>query len=232
MRGCLEELLGKAGAVFVPRAGALVAAHFGSVAAELAVCRHGVGVTDRSDLRTLELRGTPEAVAQVSARVTGLRPTTGSAHLSAGAWWCAVTDHRLLIVAEPAAATDLAVVVDTATRSDAGASLINLEDDYAALGLVGPRAVLLARDTRLLSREVPAPPTTGTLVTATETFDGLRPALLLCEDPERLLVLVPAAHGGGAWTQLMAAGRMHGASCVGRDALDRLRAVRRPAPIA
>jgi glycine cleavage system aminomethyltransferase T len=232
MRGCLEELLGKAGAVFVPRNGVLVAAHFGSVAAELAVCRQGVGVIDRSDLRTLELRGTPGAIAHVSERVTGLRPITGSAHLSAGAWWGAVTDHRILIVAEPAAAADLAVVVATATRSVAGASLIDLADDYAAVGLVGPRAALLARDTRLLPRELPTPPAPGTLITATDTFDGLRPALLLCEDPERLLVLVPAAHGAGAWTQLMAAGRMHGASCVGTDALVRLRAVRRPAPIA
>lgn len=232
MRGCLEELLSKAGAVFVPRHGTLVAAHFGSVAAELAVCRHGVGVTDRSDLRTLELRGTPAAIAQVSERVTGLRPITGTAHLSAGAWWAAVSDHRILIVAEPAAAADLAVVVATAAHMAAGASLIDLADDYAAIGLVGPRAALLARDTRLLPRELPAPPVPGTIATATDTFDGLRPALLLSEDAERLLVLVPAAHGAGAWTQLMAAGRMHGASCVGRDALDRLRAVRRPASIA
>jgi glycine cleavage system aminomethyltransferase T len=232
MRGCLEELLGKAGAVFVPRDGALVAANFGSVAAELAVCRHGVGVTDRSDLRTLELRGAPAAVAHVVERVTGLRPITGSAQLSAGAWWCAVTDHRVLIVAEPAAAADLGVVVATAARPVAGASLIDLADDYAAIGLVGPRATLLARDTRLLPRDVAVPPAPGTLATATDTFAGLRPALTLCEDAERLLVLVPAAHGAGAWSQLLAAGRMHGASCVGRDALDRLRAVRRPAPIA
>ena len=232
MRGCLEELLGKAGAVFVPRNGALVAAHFGSAAAEMAVCRHGVGITDRSDLRTLELRGAPAAIAQVSERVTGLRPLTGAAQLSAGAWWCAVTDHRVLIAADPAAAADLAVVVEAATRPVPGASLIDLADDYAAIGLVGPRAALLARDTRLLPRDLPVPPGAGTLVTATDTFDGLRPALLLCEDPERLLVLVPKAHAAGAWTQLLAAGRMHGASCVGRDALDRLRAVRRPAPIA
>jgi glycine cleavage system aminomethyltransferase T len=221
-------MLGKAGAVFVPRDGVLVAAHFGSVAAELAVCRHGVGMTDRGDLRVIELRGTQAAVATVSERVTGRRPRPGTAHQSAGAWWCAVTEHRVLIVAEPAPAADLAVVAATAVRSTPGASLIDLADDYAAIGLIGPRAALLARDTRLLAGEaVP-----GALHTATTTFDGLRPALLLCEDPERLLVLVPAAHGAGAWTQLMGAGRMHGASCVGRDALDRLRAVRRPAQIA
>lgn len=225
-------MLDKAGAVFVPRGGTLVAAHFGSVAAELAVCRHGVGVTDRSDLRTLELRGATAAVAAVTERVTGLRPLPGTAHQSAGAWWCCATDHRVLIVAEPDASADLAVVVATALRSAPGASLIDLADDYAAIGLVGPRAALLARDTRLLSRDTPVVPTPGTFATASETFDGLRPALLLCEDPERLLVLVPAAHGAGAWTQLMAVGRMHGASCVGRDALDRLRAVRRPASIA
>ena len=230
MRG-LEEMLCRAGAVFVPRNGALVAAHFGSAAAELAVCRHGVGVTDRSDLGTLELRGTPAAVADVTERVTGVRPRPGTAHHSAGAWWCPITDHRLLILAEPAPAADLAVVVATAARSTPGASLIDLSGDYAAIGLVGPRAALLARDSRLLPRDAAARPGPGTLVAAAGTFDGLRPALLLCEDAERLLVHVPAAHGPDAWTQLIAAGRMHGASCVGRDALDRLRAVRRPAPI-
>src|SRR5262245_8076759 len=45
MRG-LEQQLGRAGAVFVQRDGVTVAAHFGSTAAELAVCRHGVGVAD------------------------------------------------------------------------------------------------------------------------------------------------------------------------------------------
>jgi hypothetical protein len=221
-------MLDKAGAVFVPRDGALVAAHFGSAAAELAVCRHGVGVTHRSDLQVLELRGTAESVAAACERVTGLRPRPGHAHASAGAWWCAVTEHRVLLVADPAAAADLAVVIATAVRSTPGASLIDLAGDYAAIELIGPRAGLLARDTRLLGGD--AHP--GTLHAATTTFDGLRPALTLCEDRERLLVLVPAAHGAGAWTQLMAAGRMHGASCVGRDALDRLRAVRRPAQIA
>ncbi len=231
MRG-LEELLGKAGAAFVRRDGRLVAAHFGSAAAELAVCRHAVGIADRSDLATLELRGDSAAVAAVCERVTGRRPRPGSAHRCAGAWWCPVTEHRLLIIAEPRPAADLAVVVETAVRSAAGASLIDLAGDYAAIGLVGPHALDVARDTRLLARDAPPAPAPGAFGAAADPYAGLRPALLLCEDAERLLVLVPAAHGAGAWTQLMSAGRMHGASCVGRDALDRLTAVRRPASIA
>jgi len=219
-------MLARAGAVFVPRDGVLVAAHFGSAAAELAVCRHGVGVADRSDLCTLELRGTPSAVATVGERVTGHRPAPGSARRCAGAWWCAITEHRVLIVAEPRAAADLAVVVATAVRSAHGASLIDLTGDYAAIGLLGPHAAALARDAGLPS--IPA----AAIAIARGACDGLRPALLLCEEAERELVLVPRAHGAAAWTQLMAAGRKHGASCVGRDALDRLRAVRRPAPIA
>ena len=43
--------------------------------------------------------------------IVRLRPRAGAAHLSAGAWWCAVTEHRVLIVAEPRAAADLGVVV-------------------------------------------------------------------------------------------------------------------------
>ena len=46
------------------RHGRRVPAHFGSTAAEEAVCLRGVGMADRSDRETFELRGTSEAVEQ------------------------------------------------------------------------------------------------------------------------------------------------------------------------
>ena len=44
------------------RHGRRVPAHFGSIAAEEAVCLRSVGMADRSDRDTFELRGTPSAV--------------------------------------------------------------------------------------------------------------------------------------------------------------------------
>ena len=55
----LETVARNHGAVMAPRHGRRVPAHFGSVGAEEAVCLRGVGMADRSDRDTFELRGTP-----------------------------------------------------------------------------------------------------------------------------------------------------------------------------
>jgi glycine cleavage system aminomethyltransferase T len=207
----LQETLRRAGALFVSRGGDLVAAHFGSAAAELAVCRHGVGIADRGDLAVLELRGTPAAVAAVVERITGARLGPGHAVRSGAAWWCPVTRHRVLVLADRAAAADVAVLLSTAAGADADASIIDLSGDYATIGLIGPRAQRVVRDGGLLE-------------------SSLLPGLLLREDVDSFLLLVPDAHGERAWEHLMGAGRVHGVTCVGRDALDRLRACPRTIP--
>jgi len=225
--GVLEETLITAGAAFTTRAGVRVAAHFGSVAAEMAVCRHGVGLSDRSDDGTIELRGTPEAVAAVVERVTGERLVPGRALRSCGAWWCPVTRHRVLVVAERSAAADLGVVLTAAARLAPGASVMDLTDDYAAIALVGPRARRVVRDAGLLPTALM--PLPGAFLPATET---VRPGLLLCQDVDHLVLLVPAAHARAAWAHLMAAGRPHGVTCVGREALERLDAVAPPVSLS
>ena len=60
----LETVARNHGAVMAARHGRRVPAHFGSTAAEEAVCLRGVGMADRSDRETFELRGTPEAIEQ------------------------------------------------------------------------------------------------------------------------------------------------------------------------
>jgi hypothetical protein len=50
--------------------------------------------------------------------------------------------------------------------------------------------------------------------------------VLLCEDRDRFLALVPASDAGAAWHDLLAAGRPLELSCVGLDALARLAAAR------
>ncbi|MBX5442331.1 MAG: hypothetical protein IRZ32_12505 [Solirubrobacteraceae bacterium] len=104
-----------------------------------------------------------------------------------------------------------------------GASVIDLTDDYAAIAIVGPRAPRLVADAGLLPAG--SRPLAGRFVPATQ---AVRPGLLLCRDAERLVLLVPAAHARAAWAHLMAAGRPHGVTCVGREALERLEAVRPP----
>jgi glycine cleavage system aminomethyltransferase T len=223
MTRALEETLGSAGAAFVVRGSRRVAAHFGSVPGEMAVCRHGVGLSDRSDAGKLELRGSPAAVSQLLERVIGQRLLPGWAVEAFGAWWCPVTRHRVLVVGDPRAVADLEVVLGAAAGVP-GASTIDLSEDYAAINVIGPRAQTLVHEAGLLDGVLPV----GGFAPRAST---LRPSLLVREDVDRYLLLVPDAHGRAAWRHLMAAGRVHGATCVGREALDRLRACPRPVSV-
>jgi len=58
----LETVARNHGATMASRHGRRVHAHFGSVGAEEAVCLRAVGMADRSDRDTFELRGDPVAI--------------------------------------------------------------------------------------------------------------------------------------------------------------------------
>src|SRR4051794_6572285 len=103
------------------RRGRRVPAHFGSTAAEETVCLRGVGMADRSDRSTLELRGEPEAVEHALIA------------LGERAWYSFIAADRAIARTEDpegclAALSDLPVTAHDRTGA------------YAAIGLVGPRA--------------------------------------------------------------------------------------------
>ena len=106
------------------RHGRRVPAHFGSVAAEEAVCLRSVGMADRSDRDTFELRGTPEAVE--SALVT----------VGEYAWCSFVSADRALVRCEH----EHADVCLGLLRSVDGLMASNRTAAFAAIGLIGPRA--------------------------------------------------------------------------------------------
>ena len=106
------------------RHGRRVPAHFGSVGAEEAVCLRAVGMADRSDRDTFELRGTPSAVE--SALVT----------VGEYAWCSFVTADRALVRCEH----EHAAHCERLLRSIAGLTATNRTSAYAAIGLIGPRA--------------------------------------------------------------------------------------------
>jgi glycine cleavage system aminomethyltransferase T len=106
------------------RNGRRVPTHFGSIAAEEAVCLRSVGMADRSDRDTFELRGTPEAVE--SALVT----------VGEYAWCSFVGADRALARCEH----EHASVCATLLASHEGVVAPNRTAAYAAIGLIGPRA--------------------------------------------------------------------------------------------
>jgi heterotetrameric sarcosine oxidase gamma subunit len=220
----LEDLLADAGGAMVMRDGQRVATHFSSVAAELAVCRQSVGLAEQADIGTLELRGPAAAVQTVLKALAGQGPSPGDAVRAGEAWWCRLTPHRALaICAGEARDAVLASLVETARETD-GASVVDLSGDYAELVLIGPRAEELLRSSSL-APDSPVPLPIGGL----HLVSGRRPSLLLHEEQERFLVLVPRVHACEIWSRLLDAGRTHRLACVGRNALDLLRAGERSA---
>ena len=124
----LETVARNHGAVMASRHGRRVPAHFGSTAAEEAVCQRGVGMADRSDRETFELRGTPEALEQALVALDR-------------AWASFIAPDRAVVRCEAwdADALDELEGVTAENRSQA----------YAAIGLIGPRAAELLNEVDL-----------------------------------------------------------------------------------
>jgi glycine cleavage system aminomethyltransferase T len=128
----LDGVLQRHGATMSIRHGRCVAAHFGSAASEAAVCLRTVGIADRSDRTTFELRGAP---LDIDEALTALGRLDGRA-------WSSRTDARNAIVrCEHGDAPRCAAAVLPAE----GTLAVDVSDRYAAIGVVGPLAEDLLR---------------------------------------------------------------------------------------
>jgi hypothetical protein len=122
----MTALLRRHGAVMVPRHGHEVAAHFGSAAAEAAVCRTTVGIAVRPDRATLEVLGPSGAV---DGALDGLVP------LGEHAWYARLTPSLAIVRCE----REQAEVVTTHLQRSEDLSVLDLPTEYVATGLIGPR---------------------------------------------------------------------------------------------
>ena len=111
----LDDVLKRSGAHMTEREGWLVAADFGSLAAEIAVSRATAGLADVSSISKFEVQGPATAIADMYPSGRELRP--GRAIEAADAWWCVVSHESLLVLASPsrasrapAASTDRSVI--------------------------------------------------------------------------------------------------------------------------
>jgi glycine cleavage system aminomethyltransferase T len=120
----LSMLRRRHGATLAERDGRTVVAHYGSVAAELAVCCRGVGLAERSDRATLELRGTREEIHRALLELG----TLGDA-----VWWARLSRTRVIVRCERA---DRAGCLAAIGR-DAIVTVHDLDAEIAALTLVG-----------------------------------------------------------------------------------------------
>ncbi|HEX6026460.1 MAG TPA: hypothetical protein VFZ00_30975 [Solirubrobacter sp.] len=115
------------------RHGRRVPAHFGSTAAEEAVCLTEVGMADRSDRDTFELRGTPEAIEEALVA------------LGERAWASFLTPDRAIVRWEAENADECRAVLEGLPEVTAH----DRTSAYAAIGLIGPRAAELLNEVDL-----------------------------------------------------------------------------------
>jgi glycine cleavage system aminomethyltransferase T len=128
----LERVLLEHGARIVVRHGHRVAADFGSVASEMAVCQRSVGLADRFGRVTLDVRGAQDAVAAALARLEALAGRARAVRRG---------PNRAVVRCEPSDEEACRVALD-------GEDVLVRETtaEYAALGLVGPHARDVLRD--------------------------------------------------------------------------------------
>jgi len=204
----MEPGAAAAGATFEERDGWKVAVSFPDEERALST----VGFADMSHIWKLEIQGDVAAI-------TGLDLELGTATRSEGAWWCPYSPTRAVVMCR---SCDTVALRDrlTASAADANglASVIDTTTAQGAMTILGP-----------LARETFARFTAIDLRPQVTPVHGWRPGsvartggAILCEAPNRYLMLFGAALGQYVWTLVADAAGNLGGSPVGVDALEPL----------
>lgn len=195
-----------AGATYETRDGWEVPIRYADAGVELLACRQAVGWADVSHLPKWELQGPAEALDALPAMprlADGLAARDGD-----GAWWCRATPARALVLGGGA----------TPPAAPAGVHVLDVSVGFGALRIVGPLArELFARFCALDLRPQVTSPQAFCPGSVART-----PGYVVCEAPDRFLMLFGAAYGAYVWEVVHDAGTHLGGRPVGVDALDQL----------
>ncbi len=205
-------MLRRAGAVLSVREGKPMAVHFGSAAAELAVCVRAVGLVDRSDLGTLGLEAPPAQLSALMSRLVGATVSPGGLVSTRNAWWCGERPDRVIVVSDSRTAGRLVDALHPVAARHV--TVRDLSDQLAPLSLLGRST---GRVLAALGVYGPAGDPRHAKPFGRASLDGIGVDWLLQSD-HSALVLVPREHAGEAWRAIERAGRPFGISCVGHEA--------------
>jgi glycine cleavage system aminomethyltransferase T len=222
----LEVVLRRAGAILSTRQGRPVAVHFGSAAAELAVCIRTVGLVDRSELSTLALEAPPAQLSALMTRLAGAAVAPGGLLWAGNAWWCGEAADRVMVVCDPGMGGRLVDSLHAVAARHV--AVRDISHQLAAIALLGRNTgkVLAALGVYGESRDPRDAKPFGR-----GSVDGI-PAAWLLQSDRRALALVPREQAGEAWLAIERTGRPFGISCVGHEAACRYALTeRRPAAI-
>ncbi len=207
----LDDVLKRSGAHMTEREGWLVAADFGSLAAEIAVSRATAGLADVSSISKFEVHGPATAIADIYP--SGREVLPGRAIEAGDAWWCVVTRESLLVLASPSRSAR--VRADLEDRADSETRIVDVTSDRVAVCLTGP----FARDVMARTGATPVAP--GSV--RVESVGGV-PTLVIHQYEKQWLLVAPARDAGALWHALTEAGSPLGLAYVGVDALQHLHA--------
>jgi len=209
------------GAVMVQRDGLPVVGHYGSVAAEIAVCTKAAGLVDRSSIRQLAISG-PESLLDhvLATAVPDAAPSAGRAVCIAATWCCRVAPDRAIVAGGPAAVARWRQVASRAISTAGLAVRAELLESSATLSLAGPRSARIVAAAGL-------PADLGIGEVADGTLAG-SPVTVVREDGDHFLLLFEQGHPSAVWQALWEAGHEFGLAPVGNEALELLQAAQRP----
>lgn len=138
-----ERQLRAAGARFTQQDGWCVATDFGSVSAEVAVCRRSVGIADVSQVGKLRVHAPPHIVTTFVDHGEGPLDV-GVVIRTAEGLWGHPTAEELLAIVPPSMTAGVCARLEQTARRRPGSRVVDDTRALAALALLGPRAHRLA----------------------------------------------------------------------------------------
>ena len=147
----------------------------------------------------------------------------GGAVLSGGAWWCAESAERMLVVCDASRGDRLHAVLHARVARRSAVTLTDRSAELAALAVVGRRASALLAELGVYGdsgnpRHVP--PLTAHTGTGADV-------LWLLESDDKALALMAAGDAPAVWHTIERAGQRYGLCAVGQEALARYALIRR-----
>lgn len=213
----LESILQQAGGVLVARSGRAVVANYGSAAGELAACVSAVGLADCSELTKLVLQGPDRQLRQLTSRLAGTEVAPGGAVRNGGAWWCAASAERMIVLSDPRLGDRLQAQLRAREARRAAVTLEDHSLDWAAVAVIGRRAQALLAELGVYGESGDprrVPPLTTHPVTGAEV-------VWLLQSDHQALALVPRSHAASVWRTIDQAGQRFGICAVGQEAVAR-----------
>ncbi len=208
--GSVPEVCLAAGAQLGERDGHVVVALYGSTHGEIAACMTHVGLADRSDVGTLEVRGGRSPLDRaLAARLGDPPPAAGTARRQRGVWYLRLDTRRTLIVGAHGVLSGLAPLGTSSDRADLVTR--DISDSIATVSVVGPRAARL-----LTAAGLPGDLEIGAI--GRDPGDASVIAILR-ESQRSVLILVRTLAINAFWGRLLPVGEPLGAAMVGCDAL-------------